>query len=131
MRFVVDASVAVEVLLRTELGRSSMPLLRGADLLAPELIDVEVLSALRRAVLGGRLPHARAAEALDDMALWPIQRVPHVPLLPVAWSYRHNATGYAATYLAAARVHRAALLTADARLAAVPAPGIPIHLIRS
>lgn len=130
MRFVLDASVAVEVLLRTELGLSAMPLLREADLLAPELLDVEVLSALRRAVLEGRLSEARAAEALDDLALWPIRRVSHTPLLSTAWSYRNNATGYDATYLAAARVHRASLLTADGRLAAVPDPGVPIHLVR-
>jgi predicted nucleic acid-binding protein len=131
VRYVVDASVAVEVLLRTELGRSVMPLLREADLLAPELIDVEVLAALRRAVLGGRLDHDRAAEALDDLVLWPIERVSHAPLLAVAWSHRHNASGYDATYLAAARVHRAALLTAVTGLAGMPNPGVPVHLVRA
>ena len=130
MRYVIDASVAVEVLLRTMLGRSAMPLIRGADLLAPELLDVEVLAALRRAVLVGRLTPDRAGEALDDLILWPIVRVPHGPLLGLAWRHRHNVTGYDATYLAAARVHRATLLTADARLAAVPDPGVPIHLLR-
>ena len=130
MRLVVDASVAVEVLLQSALGRSVMPMIEQGDLLAPELLDAEVLAVLRRAVMRERLDEQRAVEALDDLALWPIERVRHAPLLRVAWSYRHNATGYDAFYLAAARVHEATLLTADARLAGVPKPGVPIHLVR-
>ena len=49
--YVVDASAAVEHLLRTPLGLSLRGMLDDADLHAPELIDVEILSALRRAVL--------------------------------------------------------------------------------
>ncbi len=130
MRLVVDASVAVEVLLRSALGRSVAPMILLGDLLAPELLDAEVLAVLRRAVMGGRLDEPRAREALDDLARWPIERVRHAPLLQVAWGYRHNASGYDAFYLAAARVHDATLLTADARLADVPSPGIPIQLVR-
>ena len=39
-------------------------LIERAALIAPELLDAEVLSALRGAVLGGRLDEARALAAL-------------------------------------------------------------------
>ena len=130
MRFALDASVAVEVLLRTELGESVTGILERSDLLAPELLDSEVLAVLRRAVLSDRLDEARARQALDDLILWPIDRVPHGPLLKMAWTFRHNVTGYDALYLAAAAIHGATLLTADAHLAAIPSPGIAIHLVR-
>jgi predicted nucleic acid-binding protein len=47
MTYVVDASVAVEYLLRTPLGLRAATLLDGAMLMAPELLDVEVVSAGR------------------------------------------------------------------------------------
>ena len=43
-RYVIDASVAVEYLLRTPAGLQATPLLNDAFLMAPELMDVEVLS---------------------------------------------------------------------------------------
>ena len=62
-RYVVDASVAVEYLLRTPLGLTAADIIESASLVAPELIDAEALSALRRAVLSGRLDEARAEMA--------------------------------------------------------------------
>ena len=59
MRLVVDASVAVEYLLRTALGRRVGPRIEQAELLAPELLEAEVLAVLRRAHLAGRLGEAR------------------------------------------------------------------------
>ena len=53
--YVVDASVAVEYLLRTPVGLAAANLIDDALLVAPELMDAEVLSVLRRAVLHGHL----------------------------------------------------------------------------
>ena len=53
--YVVDASVAAEYLLRTSLGLTIANTLEGAQLMAPELLDVEVFSVLRRAVLTKKL----------------------------------------------------------------------------
>jgi len=72
-RCVIDASVAAEFLLRTTLGRKIAEIVEGAFLAAPELLDVEVLSVLRRAVLRQRLEERRARLALDDLAAWPIR----------------------------------------------------------
>ena len=63
IRYVIDASAAVEYLLRTPLGLKLADAIEGAFLLAPELLDVEVLSVLRRAVLRQQLQERRAALA--------------------------------------------------------------------
>jgi len=49
MKYVVDASVAVEFLLRTTVGRQVEALFAETLLIAPELLDIEVLSVLQRA----------------------------------------------------------------------------------
>ena len=120
MRFVVDASAAVEYLLRTPLGRQMSSMLDEAVLFAPELLDAEVLSVLRRCV-GARLVTAeRALEVLDDLADWDVERLPHRGLLTHAWALRHNLTAYDALYVASATVREAVVLTADGPLSRAP-----------
>lgn len=87
--------------------------LRGEQLVAPELVDLEVLSTLRRAVRAGRLDERRSGQALDDLAALPLRRVPHLPFLARAWELRDNLTAYDAAYVALAESLRALLLTAD------------------
>jgi predicted nucleic acid-binding protein len=62
--YVVDASAAAEYLLRTSLGLKVANIIEGGVLLAPELLDVEVLSVLKRAVLRGQLTVQRALVAV-------------------------------------------------------------------
>ena len=112
-RYVIDASVAVEYLLKTPIGLALADLVERAPLFAPELIDAEVLSVLRGAVLGGRIEEGRAVAALDDLSVWPLDRIPNRTLARLAWWHLHNVSAYDAFYVAAARVHDATLLTAD------------------
>jgi predicted nucleic acid-binding protein len=129
-RYVIDASAAAEYLLRTPLGLKVADLIAGAFLLAPELLDVEVLSVLRRAVLRQKLAEHRAWLALEDLSDWPIDRIAHMALVREAWRCRHNVSAYDAFYVAAARVYDASLLTADGPLARAPALGIVVQNIR-
>lgn len=115
--YAVDASAAVEVLLRTGLGLKVWEVLGASDLVAPELLDVEVLAVLRRGVLQKRLTEDRATAALEDLEAWPVVRIPHRQLIHEAWRHRHNASGYDAFYVAAARLTGATLVTADGPLA--------------
>ena len=62
-RYVIDASVAVEYLLKTPIGFAMADLIECAALIAPELLDAEVLSALHGAELGERLEEGRALQA--------------------------------------------------------------------
>jgi predicted nucleic acid-binding protein len=130
VRFVVDASVAVEYLLRTTLGRSIAPLLESAELLAPQLLDVEVLAVLRREVQRGQLEEPRAREVLEDLRAWPIERIDHSALFATAWSHRHNVSAYDAMYVAAAAQFEASVLTADGPLARAPSLGVTIQNLR-
>jgi predicted nucleic acid-binding protein len=130
MTLIVDASVAVEFLLRTALGERAEQVFGDAALAAPELIDVEVLAVLRREVLAGHLAVRRAAEAIDDLREWDLERIAHRTLLPDAWSLHGRVSGYDAFYVAAARVRRGMLVTADGPLARAPSLGIAIQNIR-
>lgn len=47
----------------------------------------------------------------------PIQRYPHIYLLPRVWDLRHNLTAYDAVYVALAELLEAPLVTRDRRLA--------------
>ena len=129
-RYVIDASVAVEYLLKTPIGLAMADLIERAVLIAPELLDAEVLSALRRAVLGGRLEEGRALAALDDLIDWPLERIPNRTLARLAWRHLHNVSAYDAFYIAAARAHDAALLTADGRLSRAPGLGVVVQHVR-
>jgi predicted nucleic acid-binding protein len=129
-RYVIDASAATEYLLRTPLGLKLADVIEGAFLLAPELLDVEVLSILRRAVLRGELTEQRALIAIEDLIDWSIDRIPHVSLVRVAWQHRKNVSAYDAVYVAAASLSSASLLTADGSLARAPSLGIVVENIR-
>lgn len=87
--------------------------LRGERLAAPELIDLEVVSTIRRAARAGRLDIRRSGQALTDLAALPLRRVPHLPLLSRVWELRDNLTAYDAAYVALAEALDALLLTAD------------------
>lgn len=111
---VVDASVLAPALADDGPdGDRARHRLRGEQLIAPELIDLEVLSTLRRAARGGRLDERRSSQALDDLAALPLRRVSHLPLVPRAWELRDNLTAYDAAYVALAEALSALLLTAD------------------
>jgi len=129
-RYVIDASAAVEYLLRTRLGRNVAGEIEHAFLIAPELLDVEVLSALRRAVLKKRLAASIAQGAIADLVGWEVVRISHRTLAPSAWRRRHNASAYDAFYVAAARIFDAPLLTADGPLSRAAGLGIVVQNVR-
>ena len=115
---VVDASIlAVALGDDGAQGATARQRLRGEVLSAPELIDLEVLSVLRRNVASGLMTVQRGAQAMGDLIELPLQRASHRPLLRRCWELRHNLTSYDASYVALAEALDVPLLTADARLA--------------
>lgn len=129
-RYVVDASTAVEYLLQTTLGLKIGDVIEGAFLIAPALLDVEVLSVLRRAVLHKKLAEQRATLALEDLVAWQVDRIGHTNLIQEAWRHRHNVSGYDAFYVAAAHMYDVPLLTADGPLSRAPTLNIVVRNIR-
>lgn len=130
MRLVLDASVAVEYLLRTPLGTRLAERIEQSTLAAPELLDADVVAVLRREVRAGRLGPRCAAEALAGLRDWDLERVPHRPLLEDAWALRGSVTAYDALYLAVAARYDAPVLTADGPLSRVPLSGFVIENVR-
>ncbi len=127
---VVDASVVAAVVAQDdERGRGLRDKLAGERLFAPELVDVEVTSAIRRARRTERLSADRAVYALAELALMPIARVSHTLLLNRIWALRDNLTAYDAAYVALAQVLDAPLLTRDGPLARAPGLECDVVLI--
>ena len=119
---VVDAGAVAELLLGRPAGATVAQRFRDHDfdLHAPHLLDIEVLSALRRVVAAGDASGERAREAVTDLLDLPVERYPHDALIPRIWDLRANLSAYDATYVALAEAVTdggATLLTADARLA--------------
>ncbi|MHB1534888.1 MAG: type II toxin-antitoxin system VapC family toxin [Acidimicrobiales bacterium] len=118
---VVDASVLASALGDDgDDGDRARQRLSRETLAAPELIDLEVSSVLRRLFLGGRIPPRRAELAMSDLVALPLRRISHRSLLPRCWTLRKNLTIYDASYVALAEQLEAILVTADARLARAP-----------
>jgi len=132
VRFVIDASIAIEFLLGTRRGQQVRALLTNGDAMAPELLDAEVLSVLRRHFLSGLLTESQVAITLDDLQAWDVVRVPNRYLLQEAWKFRHNVSAYDALYLALVVRTDAVLLTADGPLSrAADVLGIMLQNLRA
>lgn len=101
-------------------GARARERLRGEELAAPHLVDIEVTSVLRRSVLKGSVSGQRASQALQDLADLAVERAPHLTLLHRVWELRDNYTSYDACYVALAELFHAPLLTFDAKMAAAP-----------
>ena len=129
---VVDASVLAAALGDDGPdGDRARARLRGERLSAPELVDIEVASVLRRQVRGGEVDIRRAALALADLAALPLRRAPHRALLARCWELRAYLTVYDASYVALAEALDVTLLTGDGRLARAPGPRCRIEMLRS
>ena len=128
---VVDASVLAPALADDgpdgDLARAR---LRGETLAAPDLIDLETTSVIRRLFRIGQLDERRADLALMDLVELPLRRAPHRPLLRRCWELRYNLTVYDAAYVVVAEALEVRVLTADARLANAPGPRCEIELLQ-
>lgn len=129
---VIDASVlAVALLDDGPDGVAVRQRLRGEELAAPALIDLEVASVWRGLVRGGHVDPRRIGLALDDLRDLPVQRVAHTHLLARCWELRENLTIYDAAYVALAEALHVPLLTGDKRLARSPGPRCAIEVIET
>ena len=115
---VLDASVVVELLTNGAMADTIRNELAGCDesFLVPHLIDIEVVSALRRLAGGQRIDAHRSAEFLAGLAALPAERYAHTPLVGRIWELRHNFTAYDAVYIALAEATGSTLYTCDEKL---------------
>jgi predicted nucleic acid-binding protein len=129
---VVDASVLANVVGDDgEDGDRARGAIHGQELSVPDLVDVEVVSVLRRRWLAKTMTARRFAAAVEDLSAVPADRYPVLPFMRRAYELRANVSAYDATYVALAEQLECALITADRRLAAAPGPRCPITVVRS
>lgn len=128
---VVDASVLVNALADDDadgdLARSR--LLADPDLHAPSLVDLEVLSVLRRQLRLSRLDNRRADLAVADLRMLALTRYPHRELVGRVWALRDTLTAYDGAYVALAETLGCSLVTSDKRLARVSGAACPIEVL--
>lgn len=129
---VVDASVLGPALVDDgDDGVEARARLSDERLLAPDLIDLEVVSLVRSILRAGGIDQRRAEGALDDLQALPLQRVSTVRLVRRVWELRDNLSPYDASYVALAEAMQVLLVTADRRLAKAPGTRCGIEVLRA
>jgi predicted nucleic acid-binding protein len=118
---VTDAGVLVASFVDDRIsGDVARARLRNEELAAPELVDLEVMSALRGLLRAGKVDDRRAELALTDLRRIPMHRAPHRGLVTRCWELRTNLTAYDASYVALAELLGATLVTTDTRMSRAP-----------
>jgi predicted nucleic acid-binding protein len=128
---VLDASVVVEVLLGSTAGTRTMQRLvaENVPLHAPELLDIEVLHVLRRAVARELMTTRRAEQAIRVLESFPLTRHAHGPFRWRCWQLRANLSAYDAMYVALAEGLGARLITRDVRLSRAPGLATTVEVV--
>jgi predicted nucleic acid-binding protein len=125
---VIDAGALLELLLRTMRAESVQAVVADRQLVAPAVIDAEVLSALRGLERVSGVTAGRAALAIVDLRLAPVERHPLEPLLDRAWGLRNQLNAYDALYVALAIELDCPLVTTDDR---IPSPRLPAQVLHA
>jgi predicted nucleic acid-binding protein len=123
-QIVIDASALIELLTHTPLAAKVDQAIGDAELIAPDVLNPEVLEGLRGLERGGRLTSKRASLAAEQLVESKIERIPTTEFLLEIWSMRANVTSYDACYVALAHALNCPLLTSDKKLARAPAMGV-------
>lgn len=114
---VIDTSALIEFFTGAQPDPGLKRQLLTRNFGAPELVDIEVASTLRRLVRCGALANSDATVTLQDLGEAPIVRVTHRALLARIWDLRDTLTAYDASFVALAEQLAVPLLTCDGELA--------------
>jgi len=123
---VIDAGALTEILLRTLRAEAVQAAVDDRRLVAPAVIDAEILSALRGLERVRAVTPERAALAVEDLRVAPVERFALQPLLARAWGLRDHLHAYDALYVALAIELDCPLVTTDSQ---IPDPRLPAAVI--
>jgi predicted nucleic acid-binding protein len=112
---VLDASAAVELVLATRAGAAVARRLRGETVHAPAHFDVEVIGAVRRAVMRSLITDHEGLVVVAEFHSLPIRRWPVKPLVQRAYGLRSTHTVADGVYVALAEGLASPLITCDVR----------------
>ncbi len=126
---VLDASAAVELVLATRPGAALARRLRGETEHAPAHFDVEVVGAIRRAVVRRLISDHEGLVAVADFRSLPVRRWPIKPFVTRAYQLRSIHAVADGVYLALAEGLAARLITCDGRLAQSHGHNADIELV--
>lgn len=125
----LDASAAVELLLRTAAGRRTALVVRTHQVAVPAHFDAEVFSALGRLARAGTVSEETASDRIELLVRSPFRRYPVAPLLAGAWMLRDNVALRDALYVILTDRLGATLLTADRSLARAAREAVPTETV--
>lgn len=125
----LDASAAVELVLATPPGAAVARRLRGETVHAPAHFDVEVIGAIRRAVVRRLISDHEGLVAVADFQSLPLRRWPIKPFVERAYQLRSTHTVADGVYISLAEGLAAPFVTCDGRLAQSRGHAAKIELI--
>jgi predicted nucleic acid-binding protein len=127
---VIDASLVVDfVTAKISSTELSAALVGGnQSVFAPEILDIEVVNAIRKLRLLNKATESECLSALNFFGAAPILRMRHAPLLDRIWELHTNMTAYDAAYVALAEKLNAELWTSDTKYSRTPGHTAKIKL---
>lgn len=120
---VVDTSAVIEIVcaLRPDPDLVAR-LATGERLFVPHVLDIEVISVIRRLERIKLIQTERAAVALSLFSELALSRVSHEPLRGRIWDLRGNVAPHDASFVALAEALDAPLVTCDGKLSRATGP---------
>lgn len=128
---VVDASALAALIRQDHYAQAVRQAIGDAEMAAPDLVNLEVLSVLRGDEARADMSPRRATTAVTDLSDAPLRTVGTNWLIEDIWSLRKNLTSYDAAYVALAKNLGCPMVTTDERLARSPgSAGVGVILVR-
>lgn len=127
---VVDASFILYIFLDSAADPSYLNLIETkGDLIAPHLIDLEFINAIRKQLRLKLISEKRATQALADFNELVLERVATNHLNLSIWNMKDNFTPYDASYVALAEDYQIPFLTRDQKLASAIKAHTKVELV--